>query len=192
MRTHLDLLYPKNHQKARNQKGKHFILNQKPIYLNIGERVMACNFGYGNKWLPGKIVSKEERNVVNIELTDGRIWRRHNDRVITSKTQEKENENLVDHIQGEESIDLLTMPGEIGEERTTTDQVEETNNQSEEMQEMGPVQLEDTTQPNSYTTDSTVTSDKNIAVPSNTTRTRRPTRYSKRSRAPIDHYRPTF
>ena len=192
MRTHLDLLYPKNHQKARNQKRKHFILNQKPIYLNIGERVMACNFGYGNKWLPGKIVSKEERNVVNIELTDGRIWRRHNDRVITSKTQEKENENLVDHIQGEESIDLLTMPGEIGEERTTTDQVEETNNQSEEMQEMGPVQLEDTTQPNSYTTDSTVTSDKNIAVPSNTTRTRRPTRYSKRSRAPIDRYRPTF
>ena len=75
IRMHLDLLYPTNHQKARNQKEKHFVRNQKLIYLNIGERVMAHNFGSRNKWLPGKIVSKEGRNVVNIELTDGRIWR---------------------------------------------------------------------------------------------------------------------
>ena len=79
IRMHLDLLYPTNHQKARNQKEKHFVRNQKPLYLNIGERVMARNFGSGNKWLPGKIVSKEGRNVVNIELTDGRIWRKYID-----------------------------------------------------------------------------------------------------------------
>ena len=47
---------------------------------------MARNFGSRNKWLPGKIVSKEGRNVVNIELNDGRIWRRHIDHVIVSKT----------------------------------------------------------------------------------------------------------
>ena len=79
-------MYLTNHQKARNQKEKHLVLNQKHIYLNIGERVMARNFGSRNKWLPGKIVSKEGKNVVNIELNDGRIWRRHIDHVIVSKT----------------------------------------------------------------------------------------------------------
>ena len=112
--------------------------------MNIAERVIARNFGSKNKWLPGKIVSKEERNVVNIELTDGSIWRRYIDHVIVSKTQEKNNENF-SRPQGEESIDPLIMPGKINEEQNTTDQVEETNNQSEEMQEMEPVQLEDTT-----------------------------------------------
>ena len=189
IRTHLDLLYPTNHQKARNQKEKHFVRNQKPIYLNIGERVMAHNFGSGNKWLPGKIVSKEGRNVVNIELTDGRIWRRHIDHVIVNKTQENKNESF-SRPQGEESMDPLTMPGGINEEQTTTDQMEETNNQSEEMQEMEPVQLEETIQPNPCTTDSTVTSDRNITISND--KTKRPTRYSKRSRAPIDRYHPTF
>ena len=47
-----------------------------------------------------------------------------------------------------------------------------------------------TTQSNPYTTDSTVTSDKNTAVPSNVTR--KPTRYSQRSRSPIDRYHPIF
>ena len=189
IRTHLDLLYPTNHQKARNQKEKQFALNQKHIYLNTGERVMARNFGSGNKWLPGKIVSKEGRNVVNIELNDGRIWRRHIDHVIVSKTQEKENGSF-SSPQCEESIDPLTMPGEIIEEGTNTDQVEETNDQSEEMREKGQIQPEDTTQPNSYTTDSTIASDRNTAVPSNVTR--KPTRYSQRSHAPIDRYYPTF
>ena len=150
---------------------------------------MARNFGSGNKWLPGKIVSKEGRNVVYIELTDGRIWRRYIDHVIVSKTQENKNENF-SRPQHEESIDPLTMPGEINEEQTTTDQVEETNNQSEEMQEMEPVQLEETIQPNPYTTDTTITSDRNIMVPSDMTK--KPTRYSKRSHAPIDRYHPTF
>ena len=150
---------------------------------------MARNFGSGNKWLPGKIVSKEGRNVVNIELTDGRVWRRYIDHVIVSKTQENKNENF-SRPQSEESVDPLTMPGEINEEQTTTDQVEKTNNQSEEMQEMDPIQLEDTTQPKPYTTDSTVTSDRNIIVPCDVTK--RPIRFSKRSRAPIDHYHPTF
>ena len=40
---------------------------------------MARNFGSGNKCLPEKIVSKEGRNLVNIKLTDGKIWRRHID-----------------------------------------------------------------------------------------------------------------
>ena len=104
IRTHFDLLYPTNHQKVRNQKEKHFVRNQKPIYLNIGERVMAHNFGSGNKWLPGKIVSKEGRNVVYIELTDGRVWRRYIDHVIVSKTQENKNENF-NRPQSEESVD---------------------------------------------------------------------------------------
>ena len=150
---------------------------------------MARNFGSGNKWLPGKIVSKEWRNVVNIELNDGVTWRRHIDHVIVSKTQKKENESY-SCPQGEESIDPLTMPGKISEERTTTDQVEETNDQSEEMQEKGPIQPAGTTQSNPYTTDSTVTSDRNTAVPSNVTR--KPTRYSQRSRTPIDCYHPNF
>ena len=95
---------------------------------------MARNFGSGIKWLPGKIVSKKGRNVVNIELNDGVTWRRHIDHVIVSKTHKKENGSF-SRPQGEESIDPLTMPREISEERTTTDQVEETNDQSEEMQE---------------------------------------------------------
>ena len=82
------------------------------------------------------------------------------------------------------------MPGEISEERTTTDQAEEINDQSEEMQEKGSVQCADTTQTNPYTMDSTVTSDRNTAVPSNMTR--KPTRYSQRSHAPDDCYQPTF
>ena len=74
----------------------HFdLVNQNRIYLNIVER--AHNFGSGNKWLSGKIISKEERNVVNIEWNDGRIWRRHIDYVIVSKTQKEKMEALVAH-----------------------------------------------------------------------------------------------
>ena len=56
------------------------------------------------------------------------------------------------------------MPGEISEEQTTTDQLKETNDQSEEMQEMGPIQPADITEPNPYTSDSAVTSDRTTAV----------------------------
>ena len=109
-------------------------------------------------------------------MTDGRIWKRHIDHVIVIKTQWKKSENF-SSPKGKESIDPKTMLGEITEEQTTTYQVEETNDQSEEMQEMGPVQPADKTQPNPYTMGSTVTSDRNNAVPSNMTR--KPTRYSQ-------------
>ena len=45
--------------------------------LHCGDPVYALNFGRGDKWVPGVIVSKLGTKFFSVLLQDGRFWTRH-------------------------------------------------------------------------------------------------------------------
>ena len=49
--------------------------------FNIGDSVVAKNYGSGPAWLPGKIVQKLGPLTYIVDVSDGRIWKRHVDHV---------------------------------------------------------------------------------------------------------------
>ena len=106
VRTHLDLLYPTTQQRVRAQqlaqKANH--AGRPGIPYNAGDRVMARNFTAGDqKWLAGKVLEREGKVMVKVQLDDGRVWRRHMDQI--RRTQIAKPEEA-------EDADPLTMPSE--------------------------------------------------------------------------------
>lgn len=75
--THLDLLYPTTKQRVRSHQ-----MGQKTSadththtrQFNPGDRVLCRNFATGPKWLPDKVLEREGKTMVKIELDDGRTW----------------------------------------------------------------------------------------------------------------------
>lgn len=49
--------------------------------FNIGDSVVAKNYGSGPAWLPGKIAHKLGPLTYIVDASDGRIWKRHVDHV---------------------------------------------------------------------------------------------------------------
>ena len=98
LRTHLDLVYPSKEQHYRRQQEKQVEnkgqSKKKPKSFLVGERVMAKNFGTGTtcRWLPGKITRLEGNTMVEIELDDKRIWRRHIDHIIRTTVSRSDDE----------------------------------------------------------------------------------------------------
>ena len=55
--------------------------------FNPGDRVLCRNFATGPKWLPGKVLVREGKTMVKIELDDGRTWQRHVDHLLRSQVE---------------------------------------------------------------------------------------------------------
>ena len=55
------------------------ILNRE---LSIGTSVMVKNFIFNAKWLPGVVIDCVAPLTYSVQLHDGRIWKRHIDRII--------------------------------------------------------------------------------------------------------------
>ena len=85
LRSRLDLVKPdlehKVHTKQQEQKSNHD-KKTKAREFYIGDAVYARNFARGAKWLSGQIVGKQSSILYEIEMLDGRVWRRHTDHLI--------------------------------------------------------------------------------------------------------------
>lgn len=72
--------------KQANQKRDHDQRTKQRTF-NVGDLVFARNFARGSQWLPGVIKGKHGPLSYEIELSDGRIWRRHVDHVRSRHTE---------------------------------------------------------------------------------------------------------
>lgn len=84
LKSHLDMIFPniKSNVNAKQAKQKQYHDKcSKARILCPGNRVYVCNFGSGEKWLPGVILEKTGPVSFRITLEDGRVIRRHQDHV---------------------------------------------------------------------------------------------------------------
>jgi hypothetical protein len=57
------------------------------IQFNISDNVLAKNYRNNDtKWQKGKIIKCINNNTHNLELTDGTIWKSHNDQLLVDKS----------------------------------------------------------------------------------------------------------
>ena len=82
--TRLDLLFPQIADRVENQqarqKNSHDRTAQQCNFMQ-GQAVYARNFREGERWIPGYIVEVTGPVSYNIELEDGRNWKRHQDHI---------------------------------------------------------------------------------------------------------------
>ena len=123
LRSRLDLLKPnlqQNVQEKQLKQKKDRDRRCRPRHLEEGESVFAKNYGSGEKWLPGTIVSKKGPVSFEVELSSGQKCHRHQDQlrrraVVEQNTSESEDSDLDFGIEND-----LTEAGEL-----TTDPVPE-------------------------------------------------------------------
>ena len=84
-RSRLDLAYPdisrKVHDSQWSQKQRHD-LHVKERTMMKGAQVYARNFNQGPKWVPEILHESNGPIAFEVELEDGRMWRRHHDHLI--------------------------------------------------------------------------------------------------------------
>ena len=84
-RSRLDLAYPDISRKVPDsqwsRKQRHD-LHVKEHTMMKGAQVYARNFSQGPKWVPGILLESNGPIAFEVELEDGRMWRRHQDHVI--------------------------------------------------------------------------------------------------------------
>ena len=84
LRTQLDLLVPsigKNVRDAQDRQRRNHDTHCRPRSFSWGDSVYVKNYGPGPKWLPGNIVETEGSVMYQIQLSDGRMVRRHADQL---------------------------------------------------------------------------------------------------------------
>ena len=83
IRSHLDLARPdlkarvQDKQRAQVETHKHAHLRE----FQIQDAVYARNYARGPQWLPGRVIVKTGPVSYKVELTDGRVWKRHVDQI---------------------------------------------------------------------------------------------------------------
>ena len=96
-RSLLTMMQPSLSNRVENQqlqqKNTHDI-HAKERYFSIDDPVFIKNFGTsGNKWLPGVITEVKGQRSYCIELTDGRVTRRHIDHIRHRQSDDRSTEN---------------------------------------------------------------------------------------------------
>ena len=81
----MDLIYPEIGRKVRrsqmSQKQRRY-LHVKERTMMEGDKVYARSFRQGSKWVPGVVQQSNSPTMHEVELKDGRIWRRYQDHLI--------------------------------------------------------------------------------------------------------------
>ena len=83
-RTRLDLLFPQIADRVENQQSQQKKSHDRTVQrhdFTQGQAVYARNFREGERWLPGHIVEVTGPVSYNIQLDDGRYWKRHQDHI---------------------------------------------------------------------------------------------------------------
>ena len=108
LRTHLDLLVPDIGERVRKRQNllKHSRdLHAKDQQFQENDPVMAKNFSQGPPWITGKIMSKAGTATFLVELSDGRVIRRHCDQLKPNSLDPQE------QIQPSADEQWLSVPG---------------------------------------------------------------------------------
>ncbi|XP_071092521.1 uncharacterized protein [Haliotis cracherodii] len=90
LRKHLDLTHPSVQQTVKKSQWRQKIqhdLHVKDRSMKEQDTVYVKNFGNGMKWLPGTVSNRTGPLSFEVELSDGRNVRRHQDHVRTRETQ---------------------------------------------------------------------------------------------------------
>ena len=109
-RSRLDLAYPDISRKVRDsqwsQKQRHaYDLHVKERTMMKEAQVHARNFSQGPKWVPGILCESNGPIAFEVELEDGRMWRRHQDHLIQrasdppSPTQSEVSESIPSELE---------------------------------------------------------------------------------------------
>ena len=83
-RTRLDLLFPQIADRVENQQSRQKKLHDRTAQqrnFTQGQAVYARNFREGERWIPGHVVEVTGPVSYNVELEDGRHWKRHQDHI---------------------------------------------------------------------------------------------------------------
>ena len=83
-RTRLDLLFPQIADRIENQQSRQKKLHGRTAQqrdFTQGQAVYARNFREGERWIPEHIVEVMGPVSYNVELEDGRRWKRHQDHI---------------------------------------------------------------------------------------------------------------
>ena len=83
LRTHLDLMRPDVSNRVHTKQGCQKKLNDRHAreqQFEVGDSVFARNFGSGQKWLAGTVVTVKGQSCT-VELEDGRNIPRHLDHI---------------------------------------------------------------------------------------------------------------
>ena len=92
-RSRLDLVQPSLQSKVLLKQGATVDKHSGGARLyefGVGDPVLAMNFAGGPKWLPGVLESKVGPVTFMVVLRDGRVWKRHQDHLRTSRFIEGE------------------------------------------------------------------------------------------------------
>ena len=84
LRTRFDLLKPDLQRTVHNHQTRQKARHDRSAQLrqfNTGQSVMVRNFGSGANWIAGVIVRQEGPVTYVVEVSDGRLWKRHVDHV---------------------------------------------------------------------------------------------------------------
>lgn len=110
LRSDLDMLFPgvKSNVAAKQEQQKlYHDAHAKQRNFSPGDSVYVCNFGVGERWIPGVIAQKTGPVSYKITLQDGRVIRRHQDHVrIRYNSENTSNDVVVDTPTG--TLDPVT------------------------------------------------------------------------------------
>ena len=66
--------------------------------FEVGDRVYAKNYGYGNSWLPGKVTSKLGSTMYRVLLNDGRSVHKYVDQIRSQMENKQFDSSLRDTL----------------------------------------------------------------------------------------------
>ena len=112
LRTRLDMVFPNvSNTVEKNQARMENTRISSVRTFNDGELVLCRNYRrHADKWLPAKVLHRTGPLSYQVELTDGRVWRRHIDQLRT-RSQEQAEPPISDVFdRNPESISVMEQP----------------------------------------------------------------------------------
>ena len=126
LRTRWDLLKPdlraKVSQRQFKSKQRHD-QHARPRSFYVGQSVMARNFGHGNKWIAGVVARQLGPVTYLVDVSDGRVWKRHVDHLKELVTNHPMPTN-------EPEVDIDISPASVPESTPTVVPNTSTNDRS--------------------------------------------------------------
>ena len=109
LRSRLDLLKPDLQQNVQAKQLKQKADRDRrcrPRHFEEGESVFAKNYASGEKWLPGTIASRKGPVSFEVELSNGRKCRRHQDQLRKRVVEEQDDTSETDDLDVTWDIDV--------------------------------------------------------------------------------------
>ena len=113
LRTRWDLLRPDTNRRVRQSQARQKETHDERARLRtfeVGDKVVVKNFGSGPNWLCGTIAMKCGPLTYLVNVTDGRVWKRHVDHIKTCQTTQSAPE-VETEVEGD--FDLPQTPREV-------------------------------------------------------------------------------